>query len=143
MVLNVPDVDPNSDGEDEADDAEREVDAVDGLGQLHISHMLQSVLQDAQTRLFFKAQTVVQTEIRYYVPKPADLDYPRTLENLATKGAITPSAVQQGDTNPFFQLTQLARQDTWYPTIRKTVEVLSQLRDFVQVKMFVPISLLR
>ncbi|KAG2127465.1 uncharacterized protein EDB93DRAFT_1270843 [Suillus bovinus] len=30
-----------------------------GLGQLHISHLLQMVLQDAQTRLFFKAQSPV------------------------------------------------------------------------------------
>ena len=42
--------------------------------------MLQSVLQDAQTRLLFKAQNVVQAEIRYYVPKPEDLDYGQKLQ---------------------------------------------------------------
>lgn len=44
-----------------------------GLGRLHISHLLQMVLQDAQTRLFFKAQAVIQADIRYYVAKPEDL----------------------------------------------------------------------
>jgi hypothetical protein len=50
-----------------------------GLGQLHISHLLQMVLQDAQTRLTFKAQSVIQSDIRYYVPKQEDLDYPDIL----------------------------------------------------------------
>jgi hypothetical protein len=50
-----------------------------GLGQLHISHLLQMVLQDAQTRLFFKAQSVIQSDIRYYVAKAEDLAYPEKL----------------------------------------------------------------
>lgn len=48
----------------------------DGLRQLQISRLLQMVLQDAQTRLFFKAQSVIQSEIRYYVPQAEDLAYP-------------------------------------------------------------------
>lgn len=54
-----------------------------GLGRLHISHLLQMVLQDAQTRLFFKAQSLIQAEIRYYVPKPEDLAYPDILVGLS------------------------------------------------------------
>lgn len=51
-----------------------------GLGRrLHISHLLQMVLQDAQTRLFFKAQAVVQSEVRYYSFKEEDLAWPDTL----------------------------------------------------------------
>lgn len=50
-----------------------------GLGRLHISQLLQMVLQDAQTRLFFKAQSVIQNEIRNYVPKGDDLAYPDKL----------------------------------------------------------------
>ena len=37
------------------------------------------VLQDAQTRLFFKAQSVIQSEIRYYMPTAQDLAYPDKL----------------------------------------------------------------
>jgi len=58
-----------------------------GLGQLHISHLLQMVLQDAQTRLFFKAQSVIQADIRYYTPKPEDLAYP---DKLVGKRIILP-----------------------------------------------------
>ena len=50
-----------------------------GLNQLHISQLLHMVLQDAQTRLFFKAQSVIQSDIRYYAPKPEDLAYPEKL----------------------------------------------------------------
>lgn len=48
----------------------------DRLGGLQIAQLLQMVLQDAQTRLFFKAQSVVQAEIRHFVPKAEDLAYP-------------------------------------------------------------------
>jgi conserved oligomeric Golgi complex subunit 3 len=33
------------------------------------------VLQDAQTRLFFKTQSVIQSDIQYYTPKGEDLAY--------------------------------------------------------------------
>ena len=46
------------------------------IRQLHIGKLLEMVLQDAQTKLFFKAQAMVQSEIRYYAPKNNDLDYP-------------------------------------------------------------------
>jgi hypothetical protein len=44
--------------------------------RLHTRHLLQMVLQDAQTRLFFKAQSVIQNEIRYFTPKKEDLAWP-------------------------------------------------------------------
>lgn len=78
MVLDVPRFD---EGEDE-DNLNLNLDRPSGhrgLRTLHISHLLQMVLQDAQTRLFFKAQSVIQSEIRYYVPKPEDLAYPDKL----------------------------------------------------------------
>ena len=49
------------------------------LDRLHISQLLQMVLQDAQTRLFFKAQSLIQSDIRLYNPKPEDLNYPEIL----------------------------------------------------------------
>jgi hypothetical protein len=47
--------------------------------RLQISHLLKMVLQDAQTRLFFKAQSVIQSDIRHFVPKVEDLAYPDLL----------------------------------------------------------------
>ena len=47
--------------------------------RLQTSHLLKMVLQDAQTRLFFKAQSVIQSDIRHFVPKAEDLAYPDVL----------------------------------------------------------------
>lgn len=86
MVLDVPEALPSSpDGSSDSDGGQLDLELSGngnmhrGLRTLHISHLLQMVLQDAQTRLFFKAQSVVQSEIKYYVPKPEDLAYPDKL----------------------------------------------------------------
>lgn len=85
MVLDVPEYSPSSptSTSDEEDELELELSRIGshqkGLRTLHISHLLQMVLQDAQTRLFFKAQSVVQSEVKYYTPKPEDLAYPDKL----------------------------------------------------------------
>jgi conserved oligomeric Golgi complex subunit 3 len=56
-------------------------DASSGKGsrRLHIRPILQLVLQDAQTRLLFKTQAVIQSDIRSYAPKDNDLTYPDKL----------------------------------------------------------------
>lgn len=36
---------------------------------LDLSRLLQTLLQDAQTRLFFKAQAFIQSDIKNYVPR--------------------------------------------------------------------------
>ena len=61
--------------DDDIEDAEKDNE----FGQLHIRQLLQMVLQDAQTRLFFKAQVVIQSEIQYYAPTAQDLAYPDKL----------------------------------------------------------------
>src|SRR5262249_25583609 len=84
MVLNVPSLMDSSSPEDEEDnspnkDPDFETHKQKGLGRLHIGYLLQMVLQDAQTRLFFKAQSIIQSDIRYYAPTSADLAYPDKL----------------------------------------------------------------
>ncbi|KZT63738.1 Sec34-domain-containing protein [Daedalea quercina L-15889] len=106
-----------------------------GLRALHIGHLLQMVLQDAQTRLFFKAQSVIQSDIRYYVPKAEDLDYPQKL--VSARQPVTGFEMKEKESvSQLFQLKSLDKQDTWYPTLRKTVWVLSQLHDFVKPAIF-------
>ncbi|KAH7923166.1 Sec34-domain-containing protein [Leucogyrophana mollusca] len=110
-----------------------------GLRKLHISHLLQMVLQDAQTRLFFKAQSVIQSEIRYYVPKPEDLAYPDKLV-AARKPASQFDMKEKESVSRLFQLPSLDKQETWFPTLQKTVWVLSQLHDFVKPAIFEDIA---
>ena len=62
------------------DDGDNKINFNGRLGRrLQISHLLKMVLQDAQTRLFFKAQSVIQSDIRHFVPKVEDLAYPDVL----------------------------------------------------------------
>ncbi|KAH0828023.1 Sec34-like family-domain-containing protein [Lanmaoa asiatica] len=110
-----------------------------GLGRLHISHLLQMVLQDAQTRLFFKAQSLIQAEIRYYVPKSEDLAYPDIL--VAVRKPTSQFDIREKESvSRLFQLSSLDKQETWYPTLQKTVWVLSQLHDFVKPAIFEDIA---
>jgi conserved oligomeric Golgi complex subunit 3 len=81
MVLDQP-LDDEIEGSEEKNDE---------LGRLHIRHLLQMVLQDAQTRLFFKAQAVIQSDIRYYSPTAPDLAYPDKLAGTCHSFIVYPS----------------------------------------------------
>ena len=74
----------SDDEEDDGSDSEASVSSGRTRGpkvgrRLHTGQLLQMVLQDAQTRLFFKAQAVIQSEIRHFVPTPDDLRWPDIL----------------------------------------------------------------
>jgi hypothetical protein len=157
MVLDISSI-PDSSSPSSSDDDELTMDLdtsrrrrhQKSLGKLHISHLLQMVLQDAQTRLFFKAQSVIQSEIRYFVPKGEDLAYPDKLVGewiiallvadgyltklVAASKPITGYEIKEKESvSQLFQLSSLNKKETWYPTLQKTVWVLSQLHDFVKV----------
>ncbi|KAI0309583.1 hypothetical protein OF83DRAFT_1179458 [Amylostereum chailletii] len=106
-----------------------------GLGTLHIGQLLQMVLQDAQTRLFFKAQAVIQSEIRYYAPSADDLAYPDKLV-VARRPATGYEVREKESVSVLFRTSGADTRETWYPTLSKTVWVLSQLHDFVQPAIF-------
>ena len=46
------------------------------LDRLHTEVLLRMVLQDAQTRLVFRAQALLRADVEFYAPKDGDLDYP-------------------------------------------------------------------
>ncbi|KAF8629303.1 hypothetical protein AX15_003520 [Amanita polypyramis BW_CC] len=110
-----------------------------GLGRLHISQLLQMVLQDAQTRLFFKAQSMIQSDIRQFNPKPEDLNYPEVLR-VARQPPSSIGLREKESVSQMFQLPSIDKQDTWYPTLQKTVWVLSQLHNFVKPTIFEDIA---
>ncbi|EJU04113.1 Sec34-domain-containing protein [Dacryopinax primogenitus] len=117
--------------------------AEDPLARLQVSHLLQMVLQDAQTRLLFKAQSVLQSDIGYYAPKPGDLEYPGKLQNVQNpekeqSQSIVPQTEQ--DSDALFRLPSQAVQDTWYPTLSKTIWILALLHDFVKPAIFQDIA---
>jgi hypothetical protein len=94
------------------DEIEDDDEKNDELGQLHIRQLLQMVLQDAQTRLFFKAQSVIQSEIRYYVPTAQDLAYP---DSVAAQGATTGNEIREKQSiSKLFEGPGLNRRETWF-----------------------------
>ena len=55
---------------------------VKGLQSLQIGLLLQMILQDVQTRLVFKAQNIIQSEIRLHIPIEDDIRYPEKIIGL-------------------------------------------------------------
>ncbi|CAG8471282.1 5572_t:CDS:10 [Ambispora leptoticha] len=51
-----------------------------GKSGLRFSFLIRNVLQDAQQRLVFRAQTYIESNIKKFVPQPNDLDYPNKLK---------------------------------------------------------------
>ena len=118
--------------------------------KLQFGHLLGTVLQDTQTRLVFRAQYIVEAEVLHYAPGPADLDYPARLAGSGTdkgKRRAVPSLSQwqqeSGGSNamgivevdgiPVFRLPPDEILDTWYPTLKKTLWILSRLHSYVNV----------
>ncbi|KAH9953767.1 hypothetical protein BGW80DRAFT_1476814 [Lactifluus volemus] len=102
------------------DEIEENEEKNDDLGRLHIRHLLQMVLQDAQTRLFFKAQAVIQSEIRYYTPTTQDLAYPDKLAGMRSCAGSIDSR-ENLSISRLFEDSGLNQRETWYPTLSKAV----------------------
>jgi len=142
MVLDVSALSPSNSGSDS--DSEYTSTAIEiarsskPLERLHVAQLLQMVLQDAQTRLFFRAQAVVQSEIQYYAPKANDLDYPAKLtEKRVSDNASDHDGDDDADEYETAQfLPPLKNKELWYPPLQKTHWILSQLHDFVQPAIF-------
>ncbi|KAH6867640.1 COG3 protein [Coprinopsis sp. MPI-PUGE-AT-0042] len=147
------DSDDSDDDESDGSDSELTVDldtaslsskrkAKGKLGQvgkrLHIRHLLQMVLQDAQTRLFFKAQSLLHSDIKYYAPRKEDLAWPDVI--VSANQPKTGMEIREKETASRLFKTSLTQQETWYPTVRKMVWILSQLHDFVKPAIFEDIA---
>lgn len=127
------------------------------LSRLHTEVLLKMVLQDAQTRLVFRSQALIQADVQYYAPKDGDLDYPEKLgtgksiplstlrvkltwmvgmegKALVSRPANTISLDMDDDDDPILlSLPPPESQETWYPTLRVTLWVLSCLYTYVDV----------
>lgn len=137
-------------------DQDEEVEMVDSY-QLDFSSLIQSALEDAQTRLVFRTQAILRDEIEHYKPKPEDLDYPArnrkvSLSGTKTNGQVTsgrkgsgpdlstplprdPLIVDEGDSpSARFGFDTEAAFQGWYPTLRKAIWLLSRIYRLVNVR---------
>lgn len=115
------------------------------LGRLRFSVLLQTIQQDAQTRLVFRAQAVIQSDVLHFVPGPNDIDYPERLEAHKNEGLslwtederLREAEVGSGG----FRVPREQAQKTWYATLKRTVWVLSKLNTYVNVSSVIPMGL--
>lgn len=129
----------DADDEDEEHDEDEmtvNLRSKDSLGHLRFATLLETVLQDAQTRLVFRAQAVMQSEVLRYSPSSEDLDYPDKLKGGRRLSTLFPSAkdADAGTSSLMFELPSSEAQSTWYPTLKKTLWVLSKLHTYVKVR---------
>ena len=122
------------------------------LGRLRFSILLRTILQDTQTRLVFRAQAVIQSQVLHYVPTSEDLDYPSILEKKALASGKEPlwkledldesnmstpamagSGVDVREKEKRFRIPNETQMKWWFPTLRRTVWVLARLNTFVNV----------
>ena len=119
--------------------------------KMRFSELLGTVLQDAQTRLVFRAQYVIEAEVLNYAPKPEELDYPALLVESKGKGkaketptlsqwqkengGINAMGVVEEDGITVFKLPPEEIMENWYPTLKKTLWVLSRLHSYVNVSL--------
>lgn len=108
------------------------------LGHLKFSKLLQGLLQDAQTRLVFRAQAIIQNDVLHYSPTDEDLDYPSKLKGNRRMSLWYAPEGQDGSNEdiegPSLRLPDVEIQESWYPTLRKTLWVLSRLHTYVKVR---------
>lgn len=127
---------------------------------LDFSSLIQSVMEDAQTRLVFVAMSVMRNEIELYKPRPEDLQYPSKGRQRSVsgggdgRGGKTPvlsgrkkpvkgsnvdsssqgsNGVNEIDTQDWgFDASDSAREH-WYPTLAKAVWLLSRIYRLINV----------
>lgn len=107
------------------------------LKGLRFARLLLTVLQDTQTRLVFRAQAIVQAEVLHYIPTDNDLDYPAKLHTTRRMSSwLDKNALQELEERGQAlqdRLPDAEIQASWYPTLSRTLYVLSKLHTFVNV----------
>ncbi|PGH35512.1 hypothetical protein GX50_01614 [[Emmonsia] crescens] len=132
--------------------------------QLDFSVLIQPALEDAQTRLVFRAQAILRDEIEKYKPRPEDLDYPARNRKVLLSGSEnykshtvshrktsfaesttpvpkTPMVVDEDIDSPQekdsrWDFDSRAVFEGWYPTLRKALWLLSRIYRLVNSTVF-------
>ncbi|KAH8930150.1 Sec34-domain-containing protein [Atractiella rhizophila] len=103
------------------------------LHSFRFNVLLSPLLEDAQTRLVFRAQAVLESDIVRFVPAAKDLDYPEKLEG--GNGGIAAWKTADGGLATF-ELPEGDQKDSFYPTLIKTVWLLGSLESRVAGTIF-------
>jgi hypothetical protein len=121
------------------------VEAVDSSGSetAAFAVVAEQMLQDVQQRLCYLTQNYVESHISGFVPTAADLDYPTKLRRSETSsGTVEQSNARIGTivSNPVGVSTEVINPG-WYPTVTRTLLLLSKLYRSVDRQAFRDLSL--
>lgn len=134
---------------------------MDDKNEVKFGHLIQNVLEDAQGRLVFRAQMFIHNDIQNYQPKPQDFENVRYQKdqqhedtdnkqktsvvldaNMTTTAATLAISSEEdhSDTHSIRSarsnlLADGSDESTgWFPTLQKTLWILSKLYRCVQVQ---------
>ncbi|KIX91992.1 uncharacterized protein Z520_12319 [Fonsecaea multimorphosa CBS 102226] len=139
---------------------DEEEDGPTDLNQLDFSALIQPALEDAQTRLVFRALAILREEIEMFRPKPEDLDYPRLTSappmsataplsgRRSSRDALTPLPKtpttndlddDSGEESSFTWTLASSRRSALkhcYPTLSRSLRLLSRIYRLVNSSVF-------
>ncbi|RMD43081.1 hypothetical protein DV735_g2048, partial [Chaetothyriales sp. CBS 134920] len=123
--------------------------------QLDFSLLVQPALEDAQTRLLFRAQAILRDRIEHYKPTPADLDWPRSASGPAPSAPLSGSRKSKdtqaskatnfldeddSDAEPGLSWSVASRNSavlaTSYPTLSVAIQLLSRIYRLINSSVF-------
>ena len=90
-----------------------------------------TVIEDAQERLIFCANSALQKEVVRFRPTPADLDYPAKL-------TVKPQLTSGSDDDAVEKQLQL--YELWFPPMRSVLRILSKIFRVVESRVFEDIA---
>lgn len=144
-----------SDLEDEG--AEYSDNASDVI-QLDFSILIQPALEDAQSRLVFRTQSIMQTSIEKFKPRPEDINYPEHNRQISFSGALrVPAGADASDSHTSLPKMIVVDEesypphdepdttweanagsvlDGWYPTLKTAIWLLSRIYRLVNSVVF-------
>jgi hypothetical protein len=124
--------------------------------EVKFGQLIQNIMEDAQGRLVFRAQMFIHNDIQKYQPKPQDYDNTTrakkededpdkkkssvVLEDATSAATLAIVEEDTSDTHSIrsarSNLLADGNDDTcgWFPTLQKTLWILSKLYRCVQVK---------
>ncbi|GHJ89697.1 hypothetical protein NliqN6_6099 [Naganishia liquefaciens] len=112
------------------------------MQKLHTAKLLEMILKDTQSRLVYRSQAIIKSDVSGYYPKGDDLDYPAKIQAAVSELAgdrdrLAVSLDLDDEDGPaFLALPSKGVQETWYPTLRTTLWILSCLHTYVEDAVF-------
>ena len=99
---------------------------------------ISGVIQDAQERLIFCANSMLNKQVIKFKATPQDLDYPNKLQRQHSSADSTTSP-EEGENDAVQQ--QLQVYESWFPPMRSVLRILSKIFRVVEPRVFEDLAL--